>query len=149
VSGAYIEFVLNDPWYIVQLKYFNALQVFDFVGRAILREWLGLDWRFLGIIMLTAAALVVQIRQKAERLEVLTSYTGILGLCAVLIALPVWAMVIQWDLLTDPTLFSIAISFVVALWMIVGATVVLGRQASRIAVGFFGQPQKGRLETLT
>ncbi len=132
VRDAYIEFVRNDPWFVVQLKYYNAIQVIDFVGHVMVSQWAALDWRILALAGLVAFALTMQIRQKTESLRRLTLCTGLLTLSGILVALPVWAMVTNVDLLTDLTLINVSASFLLAVWALVCVGVALSERVRRL-----------------
>jgi hypothetical protein len=128
VRDAYIEFVLNDPWYVVQLKYYNALTVIDSVGEIILRNFEAIGWPFLLLAISVATALVIQVRQKQEALETLALAAGVLALTAVLVAGPVWAMLVNANLMSDLLVFAGTASFVVALSAIVAAGVSVSKR---------------------
>ena len=124
VRGAYMDFVLNDPWYVVQLKYYNALTVIEFVAAAIGVEWKSLGWLQVIIAAIAATGVALQIRRKEESLAALRSFTAAGSLCAVLIAAPVWAMVVQPDLMTDLTLCFVVTTFVAAFLLLVAVALL-------------------------
>jgi hypothetical protein len=128
MRGAYIDFILNDPWYVVQLKYYNALTIIHFVATIVATEWTYLNWPLLILAGLVACALALQIRCKQESLRRLTVYTAALALSAVLIAMPVWATVVESQLFADLTLCFVACTFTAALVMLVAALVFLGER---------------------
>jgi hypothetical protein len=123
---AYIEFVLHDPWYVAQLKYYNALTIINFVEATIVKAWGALNWWLLMLGGCTIFALSAQLRARPDCVVTMTSCTGVLILASILIAVPVWITVVNADLLTDLTIFAVSTSFVAALCVIVTALVLLG-----------------------
>ncbi len=128
VRGAYIDFVHNDPWYVVQLKYYNALTIIHYVATVIATEWTSLNWPLLILAVLVACALALQIRRKQESLRNLIVFTAALGLSAVLIAMPVWATVVEAQIFADLTLCFVVFTFTAALVMLVAAAVFLSER---------------------
>ena len=94
--AAYTEFVLNDPWYIVQLKYYNLMTVTDVSKTVITQAWGYLGWRGLALIACVAVALVAQIRSNTESFTVLTGLAGSLIVCAIMAAGPISATVAEY-----------------------------------------------------
>jgi hypothetical protein len=125
VRKAYIEFVQNDPWYVLQLKSYDALTAAIFVGQAVRRTWSSMGWWFFVVATVTASVLIAQVRRKSGYLVNMSLCSGLLGLSAILIAVPVTAMVVDFDLLTDPALLAAAVSFVLALYAVVWAGVLV------------------------
>ncbi len=134
VRGAYIDFVRNDPWYVVQLKYYDALTVIDFVASVIAIEWPRMIWPTLIFAAFVAAALVSQIRRKQESLGTLTAYTAALGFCTVLIAIPIWATVVEVQNFFDFTLCFIAWTSTAALVTFVAAVLFLSEHVPRLGI---------------
>lgn len=126
--AAYIEFVRENPWFIVKLKYHNALTVIRFVISAIKHVWSVADCRLLMLGVIAVVALVVQIGRKAESLERLSICTGLLALTGVVMALPIWATAVDEPLMTDLTLLNILTSFVLALWALVCVGVLINER---------------------
>jgi hypothetical protein len=135
VRGAYIDFVRNDPWYVVQLKYYNALTIIDFVASVIAIEWTSLNWPLLILAACVAAALVSQIRRKQESLGTLAVYTAALGFSAVLIAIPVWATVVEGQIFADLTLCFVAWTFTAVPLMLVAVGIFLSERVPRLGNG--------------
>ena len=130
--AAYTEFVLNDPWYIVQLKYYNLMTVTDVSKTVITQAWGYLGWRGLALIACVAVALVAQIRSNTESFTVLTGLAGSLIVCAIMAAGPIWATVPNIDLMGDMAIVLQLASFTLALWAVVGGGVLLGMRGRRL-----------------
>lgn len=123
--AAYIEFVRENPWFMVKLKYHNALTVIRFVMGAIKHEWSVVDWRLLILGFIGVVALVVQIGRKAESLGRLSICTGLLALTGIVVALPIWATAVDEPLMTDLTLLNVLTSFVLVFWALVCVGVII------------------------
>jgi hypothetical protein len=128
VRGAYKDFVLKDPWYVVQLKYYNALAVIHYVATVVAIAWTSLNWPLLILAGLVAGALAVQIRRKQESLRSLIAYTAALGLSAIVIAIPVWATVVEHQIFADFTLCFVAFTFTAALVMLAAGLALLSER---------------------
>jgi hypothetical protein len=125
VRGAYKDFVLNDPWFVVQLKYYNALAIIHYVATVVAIAWTSLNWPLLVLAGLVASALAVEIRRKQESLRNLIAYTAALSLSAIVIAIPVWATVVEDQIFADFTLCFVAFTFTAALVMLAAGLVFL------------------------
>ena len=142
IRAAYLEFVRNDPWFVVQNKYFEIFTIVGLVIAVAKHVWSSAGWLvpiFLGPV---ALALVVQVRRKVESLATLTTCTAVLAFASLLLALQAWAIVVNSNVLLDMTLFAVAMSFVITLWAIVEAAVLLSYGAALLSGGFRWPVQK-------
>ncbi len=142
VRAAYIEFLLNDPRYVMELKYYNAMTIASTVAHSMSRAWASLRWPFVALAACVAVALVIQSRRKTEALSVLTWSTAALVACALLAAGPVWATVVVLDALFDTTILAILASFAVGVWGLVSIGVVVsGWAVALYRKSEWGQPR--------
>jgi hypothetical protein len=109
--AAFLEFVARDPWYFVELKYYNAMTVLHYVGTSLRNAWASIKLGFLLFAACSALALVVQIHRQDEALSLLGWTTAVLIASAVLVVLPVWAMIPHQDLMADGLVLIIFASF--------------------------------------
>ena len=87
MAAAYLEFVRNDPWFVVQNKYFEIFTIARIVIAVAKRVWSSAGWLvpiFLGPV---ALALVVRVRRKVESLDTLTTCTAVLAFASLLLAI--------------------------------------------------------------
>lgn len=133
--AAYIEFARKNPWFIAQLKYYNALNVINWVKSVIQSEWRAVGWSLLALGGIVSFALIVDVRRKHETLRRLSICAGLLLLIGIVTALPVWATAIEAAIMTDLTLLNVLASFVLALWAVVCLGVMLSERAPRLMRG--------------
>jgi hypothetical protein len=123
----YLEFVRNDPWYFVQLKYYDLLHLLKHPRYAVPRAWSALNRYIVALAILAAGAAFFQIRGKAESLRTLVVSTAAVGLFTILFAGPIWITVPIISSLTDFALLADTFAFMAAFTAIVALAVLLSR----------------------
>ncbi len=136
LRGAYIDFIRNDPWYVVGLKYYDAQMIINYVARVTATEWTSLTWPWLALAGFVAAALVLQIRRKQESVRTLTACTAALGFSAFLFAIPIWAIVVEDQIFADLILCTVVWTLTTALVALVAVAVFLSERVPRLGIGF-------------
>jgi hypothetical protein len=131
VRGAIVEFVRKDPWYFVELKYYNAIGIVRIIKEHVVRTWGSLERGYCILGLLAGVALFIQVRRKKETLGSLTWCAAVLAISSVLVVAPVWALVFIIDAMFDSVALGILASLGLALW----AGVTLAVLATDGAVG--------------
>ena len=143
IRAAYLEFVRNDPWFVVQNKYFEIFTIAGLVIAVAKRVWSSAGWLVPIFLAPVALALVVQVRRKVESLATSRpTCTAVLAFASLLLAVQAWAIVVNSNVLLDMTLFAVAMSFVMTLWAIVVAAVLLSYCTHLLSGGFWWPVQK-------
>ena len=124
---AYIEFARANPWFIVRLKYFNALNIMAWVKPLLLNEWRALHWWLYVLAAFVGFALIAEVRRNVETLRRLSICAGLVTLSGFLIAIPIWATAIEGSIMTDLCLLNATASFALALWVLVSAGVLVSK----------------------
>jgi hypothetical protein len=92
--AVFFEFVVNDPWYFIELKYFNAIIIVDVVKTFLSQVWASLPWPFLILAACTAVGLATRVRTRAENLSTLTWCTVAMVVLIPMVAAPTWVTVV-------------------------------------------------------
>jgi putative flippase GtrA len=119
------EFIRNDPWYFIQLKYYNAATIVKAVKAFLSPAWTSLSWPFLSLAGCTAIGLAVRVRTKAESLSTLTWCTITVVTLVAIVAAAAWVTVITAYTLADTVILAAAAAFLAALWLVVSIVVLV------------------------
>jgi hypothetical protein len=111
------EFIRNDPWYFIELKYFGAAYIVNRIKAFLSRVWASLPWPLLMLAAFTAVGLATRVRTRAESLSALTWCTvTVVGLVPI-VAAPTWVTVITDYAIADTGIVAATASFLAALWL--------------------------------
>ena len=130
MRAAFIEFFLNDPWFVIKLKYYNLISILSVIEQVSWSAWVSAGWRYLTLAACVALGLVIQTRRKAENLSVLSACTASLVVLAVLAIGPVWATVANVSAMVDVAILGVLASFMLALWAVVSFGVLISSGAA-------------------
>jgi uncharacterized membrane protein len=129
---AYIEFIRNDPWYIVQLKSHDLLDIIRNLKDAISWAWSSLNWYIAVFAILVTVAVFFQIQRKVESLRTLTVANVAVAVFVPLFAAPIWITVPVISSCTDVALLADTFTFVMAQWAILTLALWLNGHTSLI-----------------
>jgi hypothetical protein len=128
--AVFFEFIRNDPWYFIELKYLNAATIVEVVRAFLSRVWASLPWPFLILAACTAVGLATRVRTRAESLSTLTWCTVTVVALVAIVAAPTWVTVVTIYAIADTGLVAATASFLAALWLAVSLTVLVTNGAA-------------------
>ena len=123
------EFIRNDPWYFIELKYINAVTMIQEVSNFVLRILKSLPWPILMLAVCGAAALVSRIAIAAENLETMTWSTTTMVALVPIVAAPAWITVMMPYAIADTAIVAGTAALVAGF----GGMVVCGVLVARAA----------------
>jgi hypothetical protein len=128
--AVFFEFIRNDPWYFIELKYFGAAIIVEVIKAFLSRVWASLPWPFLILAACTAVGLTTRVRTKAESLPTLTWCTVTVIALVAIVAAPTWVTVVTIYAIADTGIVAATAAFVGALWLAVSLAVLVINDAA-------------------
>lgn len=124
------EFISNDPWYFVQLKYQNAEQMINAVSQFVWRVLTSLPWSVLVLAICAAAGLARRIATNSEDFRSLTWCTAAMLALAFVLAVSVWMTVATIYAFADPAIMAATAALLGALWAMAACGLLAVRAAA-------------------
>jgi hypothetical protein len=123
--AVFFEFIRNDPWYFIELKYFNTAIIVEAIKALLSRVWASLPWTFLILAACTAIGLAARVLTRAESLSTLTWCAATVVTLVAIAAAPTWVTVLTSYAIADTGIVAATAAFVVALWLAVSLIVLV------------------------
>ena len=124
IRAVFFEFIRNDPWYFIELKYFGAVWIVQAISAFLSRVWASLSWPFLSLAACTAIGLAARVRTRTESLSTLTWCTVTVVALIPIAAAPTWVTVVVIFAIADSAIVAATASFLVLLWLVVSLTIL-------------------------
>jgi hypothetical protein len=128
----YLDFVRNDPWYVVQLKYYDFIYLAKIDISVVKLLWGKTKlWYILcgfgGIILL-----LFWKRGISTTFQETSMYSSMALVLFLLSAIPIWAFIVDLDLLADTLIMGMMLSLVAAFWIFVAGGFLLAKAGTPI-----------------
>jgi hypothetical protein len=121
----YLNFVRHDPKYVLQLKYYDMVVLGTIYKDSLKIMIHKIRWRY-ALPALAIVALPLCYRYGAgDALRRTSAYLGVISLFFLLSAIPIWAFIIDVDLLADTVIMAMAACLAMIFWVIVVAEALL------------------------
>jgi hypothetical protein len=128
---AYLEFVANDPWFVITLKYHDLWNLKEVLYIPFRNSWRDMSWLFGTLAIVTVIVTVFHARGAPGDFKIVSGAAATLVLFAILAVGPVWVMVVDNDLLGDAFLMIFLASIVAVFWLMLSAGLLIDAVAVR------------------
>jgi hypothetical protein len=129
---SYIEFALNDPAYILRLKYLDLKTVIYVLEQSVFPALLNIDWPLVLVGICVALAAIFEAVKKPQVFSLVTGAAACLLLFALLAAAPVWVTVPEIGVMGGPFVITLLTSIIAVFWAMVAGGLAIVNAVSTL-----------------